>query len=232
LRQLRRAAGLARDCDVFLLTLQERNRRAKSPPPGADFLVGYILGQRHAAQTRLEEAGTELASKYDQFLTRLLDSTRAPHTGDGLQTLGDLARPLLCELTRALDRAANKDMNNYENLHQVRIAGKGLRYAMEVLVSCFPPVFKDTLLPAVEEMQEILGQANDSRVASQRLGALREHLQSTRPADWHRWAPAFRGLLSLHQRRLPRQRRRFIEWWQRWQERSDRATLNALLQPP
>ena len=46
-----------------------------------------------------------------------------------------------------------------------RIGAARLRYAMEVFADCFPPPFREVLYPMVEEMQEILGRANDSQVA-------------------------------------------------------------------
>src|SRR5262245_32779060 len=54
LRGIRRAAGAARDWDVFLLALRDRGREVSPPElPGVDFLIGYSLGQRAAAQVLL-----------------------------------------------------------------------------------------------------------------------------------------------------------------------------------
>jgi len=53
---------------------------------------------------------------------------------------------------------------------------------MEVFVDCFADPFRDSLYPAVEEMQEILGDANDSHVAAARLIELRDRLKASRPA--------------------------------------------------
>src|SRR5438132_1321381 len=60
LRRLRRAAGIARDWDVFLETLSSRPRRIA----GADFLLGYALGRRAAAQSVLETAAGEFADGF------------------------------------------------------------------------------------------------------------------------------------------------------------------------
>jgi CHAD domain-containing protein len=146
-----------------------------------------------------------------------------------LETLEDLARPLLAKLLADLDSAAARDLEDYGNLHQVRIAGKRLRYAMEVFAPCFGESFREDLYPAVEEMQEILGNANDSHVAAQRLEALRERLRRLPPAESKRFRPGVDALLRYHRQRLPKERRRFLTWWQRWCKSGSEDRLNGLL---
>jgi CHAD domain-containing protein len=231
LRRLRRAAGAARDWDVFTLTLAAPSQRLHDSP-GLDFLVGYALGQRYAAQQSLEVVGEDLAADFDKFVDEALDAIREPASRRGPRTLVDLARPMLAGLLSELDEAGQQDMNNYEHLHQVRIVGKRLRYAMEVFVGCFPSAFKEMLYPAVEQMQEILGLANDSQVAGRRLAELRVRTRAAWPADWKRFQPAIERLLRYHQRRLPQERRRFIAWWQHWHKSETRAMFCMLVQTP
>ena len=113
------------------------------------------------------------------------------------------------------------------NLHQVRIEGKRLRYAMELLAGCFPESFRERLYPRVEGMQEILGRANDSHVAHGRLRHLRQRLRARMPDLWTRLRPGIDGLIAFHQRRQPQERRQFLAWWKRWQ----RTGRGALLGP-
>src|SRR5262249_17813410 len=165
LRGLRRAAGDARDWDVFLAELTERERGSRPPHrPGLDFLIGYAVAQRLSAQGLLEKASKDYPFSFDRFLAETVAAVHKPHP-TGLRTLVDLARPQLNDLLQELDRAAAQNLDDYEHLHQVRIIGKRLRYAMEVFAPCFAAPFRDTLYPAVEAMQEILGNANDSHVA-------------------------------------------------------------------
>jgi hypothetical protein len=74
-------------------------------------------------------------------------------------------------------------------------------------------------------MQEILGRANDSHVAEARLLALRERLRRSAPREWKRYQPAVAGLLRFHQRRLPQERRRFLQWWGDWRKSGAEALL-------
>jgi CHAD domain-containing protein len=231
LRTLRRAAGAARDWDVFLIDLRERRKQLPvKEQPGIDFLVGYAAGQRDCAQQHLLDAGTTHGPGLQEFIDDTIAAVREPHGhGHGaVHTLRDLGRTLLLDLLKELDWAASRHLEDYEQLHQVRILGKQLRYAMEVFADCFPVAFRDTIYPRVEEMQEILGRANDSHVAEQRLAALRDRLRLRWPEDWKRYLGGIDGLLRFHRRRLPRERTLFLHWWKKWQE-ADSEALRALL---
>jgi CHAD domain-containing protein len=228
LRTLRRAAGAARDWDVFLIDLRERRKLLPvKEQPGIDFLIGYAAGQRDCAQEHLLDAGTTHGPGLKDFIDNTVAAVREPHGGD-VHTLGDLGRSLLLDLLKELDWAAGRHLDDYEQLHQVRILGKQLRYAMEVFADCFPAAFRETIYPRVEEMQEVLGRANDSHVAEQRLAALRDRLRLRWPEDWKRYLAGIDGLLRFHRRRLPRERTVFLQWWKKWQEADSEALRNLL----
>src|SRR5262245_61133094 len=63
LRRLRRAAGIARDWDVFLLALASRPRARHA----TGFLFGFASGQRAAAQQILTQAADEFSFGFEQF---------------------------------------------------------------------------------------------------------------------------------------------------------------------
>jgi CHAD domain-containing protein len=226
---LRRAAGAARDWDVFLLGLeQRREKQPEKEQHGLNFLFAYGFGLRTAAQADLEAAGAEEHPSFDAFLEATAAAIRpAPELPDGA-TLHHLAHPLLTARLHELDWTAAGDLQDYAHLHQVRIAGKRLRYAMEVFADCFSLSFREKLYPRVEEMQEILGRANDSHVAEGRLADLRRHLRHGWPVEWKRVQPGLEGLLRFHQRRLPQERKRFLQWRHEWNT-SGAPALTALL---
>jgi CHAD domain-containing protein len=219
LRNLRRAAGAARDWDVFAQALAEREgQTAVAHRPGLDFLIGYSQGQRMAAQQALENAAAGSPFEFDRLLAETLAALRPPPDQPQLQTLSDLAEPWIGNLVNQLHVAASDNLDQYEHLHQVRILGKRLRYGMEIFAGCFDPEFKERDYPMIEAMQEILGRANDSHVAEQRLTLLRALLRATRPGEWKRFRAGIEGLLRYHQRRLPEQRKAFLKWWAQWQD--------------
>jgi CHAD domain-containing protein len=232
LKNLRRAAGAARDWDVFLVDLLNREQAADGKHRGGlDFLIGYAIGQRAAAHADLEAVYHEEGPTFETFLVHTIDSIQSPGGQTSPAILVDLARPMLFDRLKEMEQAALGDLSAYTQLHQVRIAGKRLRYAMEVFADCFDPQFRDSLYPRIEQLQEILGRANDSHVATERLIALRKLLQATCPTAWPRLQPGFEQLLRSHQRRLPQERRRFLKWWSQWHPTGSEAVMTSLLTP-
>jgi len=230
LRSIRRAAGAARDWDVFLQSLGTAEQQRDRWQPAWDFLIGHALACREQAQANLRAASPNHPFTFERLLAETIAAIHKPHTEPPIHTLIDLAFPLLNGLPKQLHDAASGDLDDYEHLHRVRIIGKRLRYAMEVFASCFAPAFKETLYVAVEEMQEILGRANDSHVAVGRLTALRDRLRLVRPADYRRYRLGLDGLIRRHRERVPQERDRFLDWWKGWQESGSEAAFAALLQ--
>lgn len=230
LRRLRRVAGAARDWDVFLIGLNEwRPWQGARHGPGVDFLFGYGVAQRDLAQLVLHESTQDYPFDFDRMVSETVAAVQRPVTS---QTLTEWAGPRLTGLARDLSEAAGQPLEDYGYLHQVRILGKRLRYAMEIFADCFGPAFREELYPAVEQMQEILGRANDSHVAVGRLMGLRDRLQLSFPAQWKQCRPGIESLLRFHQQRLPRERQLFLEWWSRWELTGGEAALAALWKAP
>jgi CHAD domain-containing protein len=232
LKRIRRAAGAARDLDVFAIHVLERQSdQPAQHQPGLDFLVGHTLGQRTQAQTQLQETGLRDGNGLEEFVRDLVLSIRPPADASGDATLLTLARPLLSNLLNTLHEKASGDLKEYPHLHQVRIAGKRLRYAMEVFAPCFEPAFRQRLYPLVEQMQEILGGANDSYVGAQRIVQIRAYVRTAWSDGWKRLAPGVEAALQSFRKRLPAERRRFLRWWKHWQEHGEHEMHECLYGP-
>lgn len=230
LRTLRRAAGDAREWDVVLEELKLRREQQPSVErPGLDFLMAYAMAHRSMAQHRLAQESPEDPDDFEEFFSETLAALQAP---DPPLTLGGLARPILIDLLHELDQAASRDLKIMDNLHEVRIIGKRLRYAMELFVDCYERPFREELYPAVESMQDILGAANDSHVMSRWLSELCKKLKEALPSEWKCWRPGIDGLLQYHRHRLPQLRRRFVKWWTNWKSVGTDVTLAHLLRKP
>jgi CHAD domain-containing protein len=228
LRKIRRAAGDARDWDVFLAQLAGASKPGPRHRAGRDLLAGYGLAQRRIAQAQLEALGADYPDEFERVLADTTAAVRAPD--DSSQAvLIDLAQPLLLGLVRELESAAAGDLDDYAHLHQVRIIGKRLRYAMEVFAACFADEFRDALYPAIEEMQEILGAANDSHVARGRLEDIERQLSRLPAADAKRLKTGIAALRKHHEQRLPQQVEQFRGWWERWQQGGGEAGFARLI---
>lgn len=227
LKKLRRAAGAARDWDVFLQSFKSRTVPAKARE-GLNLVIGYALSQRQAAEAQLETAARNLSKKYGKLAKNVVASGHRPKKSSKLQTLADLARKALLPLARDLSKAAKRDLTDADNLHKVRIAGKRLRYAMEILAPAFEPAFRDELYPAVQEMQDILGEANDSRFAMARIKELQKQLEKN-STPGKRNVAALDGLIAYHQARWDRERQRFNHWWETWQKWEAEDAMAAMV---
>lgn len=225
LRRLRRAAGAARDCDVFLTMVEERVKRAAARDvAGLHWLAGQASAARSLAQTELVEVCKTYGPDFDRVVK---DAVQALQRHGSEAPLVEVARPELSTLLESLERAAAGDVTDYDQLHEVRICGKRLRYAMEIFAGCFAGDFRKSLYPLVNEMQEILGSANDSHVAAQRLAEMREQAQTSWPSLWRAWKPGAGKLLHFHERQLVAKRQEFLRFWARWQKSNLRAQFLA-----
>src|SRR5207302_8939332 len=110
LRKLRRAAGNARDWDVFRLGLETwREQRTDRECPGLDCLLGCAGALRGVAQTQLCAAAPARPHVLDRFTTQTVAAVRLP-PGLAEPAFADLALPLVRTLLRALHDAASGDL--------------------------------------------------------------------------------------------------------------------------
>ena len=226
LRRIRHAAGDARDWDVFQEMLRDWSAdRPAGELPGLDFLRGAAFQIRLAVQEELVDAAEK-----DLNRSEILASLRESNGKRGPQRFGDMALPVLETAMADLNEAIAGNSTGYDYLHRIRILGKRLRYAMEVFADCFREPLRETIYPAVEEMQEILGAANDSHIATQHLEVLRDNIKRAGRADWLRGRPGVERLLQMHRRRLPEARKKFMAWRVRWKKISQ--PLSDLLLAP
>ena len=201
-----------------------------APPAGPGFPV-RLRARPAATEPRWNSRKRPQDYPFD-FDRLLAETVAAVHRPDLVAHPGRSGRPRLTDLARDLAQAAHQPLEDYAHLHRVRILGKQLRYAMEIFADCFGPAFRDELYPAVEQMQEILGRANDSHVAVGRLDALRNRLQASFPAQWREFKPGFEGLVRFHKGRLPHERQLFLEWWARWEQSGGETSPGLPLEGP
>ncbi len=203
LQRLRRAAGTARDCDVLLAQLAAQPKRAIDDSSTA--VIEHVTDLRSAAQRPIDSLYRRLARRFSKRVGCLLE--RVQWRGQGpLLTFGAAAREQLTPAITAFFAAADGDLSDVMALHRFRIAGKRLRYGMELFAAAFSPAFREELYPIVESLQEKLGKINDHATWVARFQSWQSELPP--PA-----AKAAVRLLRAEKRALSRARQDFVAWW-------------------
>lgn len=229
LRTIRRAAGDARDWDVFRLGLPAaRPLQTAAGKPALAFLLGYALGERCAAQTRLVQAATDAGPGFEEEAAALPDRAREADIDNPPATFGDLAAAHLGGLLEEFTAAVRADPTAPADLHQLRILGKRVRYAMELFADCFTPPLKESLYPAVESLQEMLGELQDAAVGAERLETLRTRIEQVVADEWPRVRQGITGLIRSVKAKLTTGRTRFRTWRTAWLKLTTQYPLESL----
>jgi CHAD domain-containing protein len=175
-RRLTRALGPVRELDVALLTLDELARAQDVPRAGVQSLQQVIRQER--ARMHRDMRRTIDRCRLDKLTTKLLAHARKH---DALAVRPRLADPK--QLTAARERAARRAerlRSSIENaaaiylpdrLHEVRIAVKKLRYAMEI-VRDLSRSRATVRIMTLKRAQDLLGRIHDLEVLIARTRAI------------------------------------------------------------
>ncbi|NIL96434.1 MAG: CHAD domain-containing protein [Planctomycetales bacterium] len=204
LRRLRRAVGQARDLDVLAQRLE---RLLAAGENGAiSKVLQRVVKLRKKAQPAARQAYRRARRRQlGREMRRLAKRSRHPAGLSG--SFGSYAREGLRRNTRDFFAAAGADLTDIENLHQLRIAGKRLRYAMEIYAGAFSSALRYELYPVFAEVQERLGTINDYATAVRLLDTWQQAVSSKSSAG------RMQNLLEDENRRLEKAAAAFRQWW-------------------
>ena len=221
LRAIRKAAGLARDCDVQIGILKRAGPTARQAHQKAalKYLTAQTRSMRRAAQEPLErvlaeQPGPRLRRAFDRVVESI-ESGRAGGAAFRAEArMVDAARVVLeSEIERVLKVAGSgDDLRNLDRVHELRIELKRLRYGMEVFGSCFGREFRDRLYPELIALQECLGTVNDAYVL---IGRVEREL-AAKPAPNADIRRGLRVLLAEQREMLASAHAAFMETWKRF----------------
>lgn len=229
LRSIRRAAGKARDWDVFLQMLQQSPvLRPASAKAARDFLLGLQSARRSEAQRELATIEASVSEEFEPELRELSDKSFGWKEAEDT-SIGSWAAEQIASLIDDFRIASTPPPADYESLHRLRILGKRLRYSMEIFADCFEPPLRQLLYPAVEQLQEILGAITDAHVASQRFIEIRDHLRAFQPKVWPLYRKSIEKLLLAQKRVFPRERKQFLGWLKMWRTLTDEWPVRSLV---
>lgn len=205
LRNIRRAAGEARDLDV----LTDRLRRELGAE--ADAVLVFLADKRKAVQPKIVELADNLRHR-DRFVhktARLIADIRRPHDLDPAcaSEFGHWAPERLEAMRRSFEKAVPNDLDDIRALHQFRIRGKRLRYAIELLAAAFDSKLRQVVYPEIEELQERLGKITDHIAAMRLLAEWQSHAANQfQPAVARDW-------LNIETNDQLNDLQDFREWW-------------------
>lgn len=184
LKRIRRAAGTARDLDVLGARL-----RFELGADESSELLAQIAKQRAAAQPSIVRVAERMRhqERFARKVHRLLDGIETPDAVLPDAILEEREQPLsfrnwarqqLSSVAREFFAATPPDLGDLIALHDFRIHGKQLRYAIELLAPAFERALRREHYPVIEALQERLGKINDHVVGAERLRAWSEEVAS------------------------------------------------------
>lgn len=175
LNKARKRAGQARDCDVLLKTLDSNARKAL-----AEGLKVLKAGRAESAEKLERSYRKKVRSGKLQEVSRALQKP-LPHASNNghvsplqfggwfQQQFAVIAAPFLKQLRPAKPQQ--------RRIHQLRIEGKRVRYALEIGLPSLPKQAGKQLYAALENLQEQLGAICDDQALAAQYRELAEGIK-------------------------------------------------------
>ena len=221
LRRIRAAAGQERDCDVLL----EKLRAGEEEAPRT--ILQALKKRRRAARRaftdlrrrklRRDKLQRQCAKLIDELAWSKRHSSREP------PRFASWCRGQLTPLGQQFFVLADGSLSRDAKLHELRIAGKRLRYALELSPVALPTRIHQRLYEGLSDLQERLGTVCDNLSAVARLKEWRTSAKSRKDRQ------ALTAQIRREQAMLAKNRERFLRWWSFARRKRLQADWNAAL---
>ncbi|MBN1851784.1 MAG: CHAD domain-containing protein [Pirellulales bacterium] len=220
LRKIRRSADDARDHDVLF----ERFQNSQDiPHEGFNALIDQITQQRQEGQAPIIAMHKKIGrNKFARRVASLMDSIPW-QSSEPEPTYAEFAQIRMAAIASEFFDVASGNGGSAKDLHSLRIAGKRLRYAMEIFADAFGNEFREILYPVVEQLQDKLGALNDHNVAQKRF----QRIVATIPPN--AVAAYLAGLIQEEWAEFTRGRDEFLAWWTTDRIRDLQAGLDQVI---
>jgi CHAD domain-containing protein len=170
-----RSAGSVRECDVFIGMLDTMQREDDGPESvGINLLRARIVHQRNRNRPGLNRRLNMIGKKnFRRTFTDCITSMRLVYSNSDRLTTGtpdsfrEAGREILPRLYRRFSKQLRIAIDHectIKKLHDARLAGKPLRYSMEMFESVFGKKFKRAL-DNIRDLLRILGEIHDCDIA-------------------------------------------------------------------
>ena len=201
LSQIRDAAGPARDIDVLLTRFAAEESDAVT-----EYAVARLTEERRSAQRPLVKVAKHaVRGELDQVVAQTLKLLGKKKSKPPL--LGTYGLDAVCLAYTPFARLMHLENPTAEELHQFRIAGKRLRYSLEIFHGLFPDRLREEIYPIIEILQEQLGETNDHATAQK----LYQTWLAEMPAN--DLAAEVAGRVITEHKGMLRLRAQFLRWW-------------------
>lgn len=226
-QKLRRTCGKARNFDVRKAFLDSLLAELTSKQqPGVKFLRDRVASHRVAAQKilrrQLPKLADELRVAGEELLLRL--PAAVPFSpSDDLSFRRTGARVLLRNMDQLWKWPA-ESVENPRQLHQLRIACKRFRYAVEVFAPVLHEALREEFYPQLQHLQDLLGEIHDDIEADYDLERDRRRWKKRRDKDGvvHLkagnidWKSLRRGIDAVRQAYADRAEHAYAEFHDLW----------------
>lgn len=199
MKEIRSAAGGARDLDVML------NRFQGPDNASPRYLVRFLRKQRKAAQRPLIKLDARL-NRRTEFEVRIAKCLSVAATASDDQVLA-LAIERMREAVQSFVLSRPKAAHDVAALHHLRVQAKQLRYTLEIFSELGCTGFMTELYPLICEVQQQLGKLNDHVVAASRL------TQLACKAEAKKCAALLNKLSEKEETKARKIGKRFLRWW-------------------
>jgi len=229
LRHIAAALGEVRDQDVAIEALEEIAARA----PGAcsSGLMPFIETRKQVREQAREELkvileGDELKQLESEFNDGVEDAT-ATRAGSPAITFLTMSQQIILERLKEFEALSNGLLRPFEveTLHDLRIAAKRLRYALELFQQCWGRSISG-YAKRIARMQGALGDLHDCDVWIESLG---KHIINARKHKQHDQVTALIWLLNHLVKLRTKYLRQAFARWREWEIHEASEKLRAEL---
>lgn len=236
LRQLAAALGEVRDHDVAIHGLEEMQRQVPRESSAAlKELIEARKTARDETRNQLEAiiAVEEMQALQTEFVSRIDEATsperKSKRNDEPQPTFADMARAIILARLKEFEKLSNALFKPLDSdaLHDMRIAVKRLRYAIELFQSCWPRSIA-TLAKRAAHIQTALGDIHDCDVWIASVG---KQIVRARKQNEHERIKGLVSLLSYFTKLRTKYLRRALDRWSEWEAHDSSGKLRAAVAP-
>ncbi|HEV2834050.1 MAG TPA: CHAD domain-containing protein [Pyrinomonadaceae bacterium] len=219
--------GRVRDLDVAILALEEIEKQA--PPKLASGIKQFVDKKKEVRERARKDLKAMLKkSELKQLASEFHAGVdKATASSESTLTFADVSRTVILDRLREFERLTNGLFKplDAEALHDLRIAVKRLRYAVELFQQCWTRGISASAKRAAR-IQSALGDLHDCDVWIVTLG---KHIGDARKQKDEQYVAALVWLLTHFIKLRTKHLRRALLRWREWETHDTSGRLRAVL---